>query len=142
MLRPKSRGAIRLRSSDPFAAPLIQANYLTDQQDVDTMVAGLKVGLQLIETDAFKVFFFIFSAFSNFGFQRAGAQLWEPLPLCSSLTMNSDEYLECYVRHTAGTGSSLLKASSEIIESVLILTSYIFKCSLPPCWHSSPWRGP
>ena len=79
------------------------------------MVAGLKVGLQLIETDAFKVFF-IFSAFSNFGFQRAGAQLWEPLPLCSSLTVNSDEYLECYVRHTAGTGSSLLIAPSEIID--------------------------
>lgn len=88
LLRPKSRGAIRLASSDPFAPPLIQANYLTDQQDVDTMVAGLKVGLQLLETEAFK---------------RAGTLLWDPLPLCSSLTLNSDEYLECYVRHTAGT---------------------------------------
>ena len=50
---------IRLRSSDPFSPPLIQANYLTEQQDVDTMVAGLKVGIQLIETEAFKVFFLV-----------------------------------------------------------------------------------
>ena len=97
---------IRLASSDPFAPPLIQANYLTDQQDVDTMVAGLKVGLQLLETEAFKVFFYMF-CFFNFWFQRAGTLLWDPLPLCSSLTLNSDEYLECYVRHTAGTGFSL-----------------------------------
>jgi len=52
------------------------------------MVAGLKVGLQLIDTDAFK---------------HAGTELWDPHPLCSSLTLDSDEYLECYVRHTATT---------------------------------------
>ena len=26
------------------------------------------------------------------------------MPLCSHLTLNSNEYLECYVRHSAGTG--------------------------------------
>ena len=81
-------------------------------------------------------------SFSNFGFQRAGAQPWDPLPHCSSLTVNSDEYLECYVRHTAGTGSSLQISSSVIIESVLIQTSYIYTCSVPPCWNSSPGSSP
>ena len=40
---------------DPFDLFSVYANYLSEQQDVDTMVAGLKLGLKLLETNAFKV---------------------------------------------------------------------------------------
>ena len=40
---------------DPFAL-FVYANYLSEQQDVGTLVAGLKLGLKLMETNAFKVF--------------------------------------------------------------------------------------
>src|SRR5262249_39006959 len=34
VLRPKSRGRVRLRSPDPLAAPSIVANYLSEPEDV------------------------------------------------------------------------------------------------------------
>jgi choline dehydrogenase-like flavoprotein len=42
-LRPRSRGTVRLRSSDPQAQPLIDPNYLAEQSDVEHTVAGLEV---------------------------------------------------------------------------------------------------
>jgi choline dehydrogenase len=38
--RPTSRGHLQIRSSDPFAYPLIQPNYLSTQQDIDEARAG------------------------------------------------------------------------------------------------------
>lgn len=37
VLRPGSRGTVRLRSSDPFATPAIQFNILSDQRDIDLL---------------------------------------------------------------------------------------------------------
>ncbi|WPG41055.1 choline dehydrogenase [Variovorax sp. EBFNA2] len=42
MLRPRSRGQITLRSADPHAPPLIQANYLADADDERVMIATLR----------------------------------------------------------------------------------------------------
>ena len=39
-LRPESRGTVKLASSDPNAAPLIDPNYLDHPKDVEMMVAG------------------------------------------------------------------------------------------------------
>ena len=38
--RPKSRGRISLRSSDPKDYPRIQPNYLTHPDDVKTLIEG------------------------------------------------------------------------------------------------------
>jgi choline dehydrogenase len=42
VLRPESRGTVRIKSSDPRAAPAIQANYLSAPKDRDTTVAGIR----------------------------------------------------------------------------------------------------
>jgi choline dehydrogenase len=42
-VRPQSRGTVTLRSSDPFAAPIIRANYLQVESDVEAMVAGARL---------------------------------------------------------------------------------------------------
>src|SRR5690606_23684031 len=39
--RPLSRGTVELRSADPFEAPRIVANYLTDPHDIKVLVSGL-----------------------------------------------------------------------------------------------------
>jgi len=46
-LRPESKGTIRLASKDPQAAPLIDANYLAERKDLDTLVAGVKMGREI-----------------------------------------------------------------------------------------------
>lgn len=40
---PKSRGDITLRSADPFAAPVIRPNYLSDERDLAELVESAKI---------------------------------------------------------------------------------------------------
>src|SRR6185312_7941131 len=42
-LRPRSRGSVSIKSSDPAAAPAIQPAYLSDPFDRDVLVAGMKL---------------------------------------------------------------------------------------------------
>jgi choline dehydrogenase-like flavoprotein len=42
VLRPHSRGTVRLASSDPIAAPLIDPAFFSDPRDMATMLNGLK----------------------------------------------------------------------------------------------------
>lgn len=48
--RPVSRGYIRARSSDPFAKPIIQPNYLAEETDQRVTVAAMKFARRLIQT--------------------------------------------------------------------------------------------
>lgn len=43
MIYPESRGTLRLASTDPFAAPLIDPNYLAEPRDIATLVAGMEL---------------------------------------------------------------------------------------------------
>lgn len=43
MIYPESRGSVRLASTDPFTAPLIDPNYLDAPRDVATLVAGMEL---------------------------------------------------------------------------------------------------
>jgi choline dehydrogenase len=51
---PKSRGSITLRSADPLAAPMIRANYLSEEADVRALVQGVKLARWFGEGDAYK----------------------------------------------------------------------------------------
>jgi 4-pyridoxate dehydrogenase len=42
LLRPQSRGSIRLRSADPLAQPLIRQNFLATEKDVRTLRAAFR----------------------------------------------------------------------------------------------------
>ena len=48
-----SRGNIRLRSGDPADPPLIHANYLSDQRDIDITTAGLRLMREVMSRKAF-----------------------------------------------------------------------------------------
>ena len=53
LMRPKSRGTLRLASSDPKADPLINPNYLDDPDDMDRLVKGLQKTLDIMESKSF-----------------------------------------------------------------------------------------
>ncbi len=55
-MRPESRGTVRLATSDPMHAPLIDPNYLATDRDRKEMRDGLKLGREILEQDAFKEF--------------------------------------------------------------------------------------
>jgi choline dehydrogenase-like flavoprotein len=54
MLRPKSHGSVWLQSADPMQPPAIDPNFLGEEADVDTMVAGFKMTKRLLDTPAMK----------------------------------------------------------------------------------------
>jgi choline dehydrogenase len=53
LLRPKSRGYVTLRSADPKDAPVIEPRLLSDPQDMDTLLGGLKRAIEIAEAPAF-----------------------------------------------------------------------------------------
>jgi choline dehydrogenase len=54
-LKPRSRGSISLQSGDPLAAPQIQPNYCSDQEDEDmrVLIEGLRWGRRIVAAAPF-----------------------------------------------------------------------------------------
>jgi choline dehydrogenase len=55
-LRPESRGSIHVKSSDPFASPAIRPNFLDEEMDRQTHLAGMRIARRIIESDAMAEF--------------------------------------------------------------------------------------
>lgn len=53
-LHPRSRGTVRLASSDPSAAPLIDPNYWSDPHDRKMSIEGLKLAREIMAQAALK----------------------------------------------------------------------------------------
>lgn len=84
LLRPRSRGYVRLRSKNPFEYPLMNPNYFKDPFDAQTLVDGAKIALRVAEAKVFKQF---------------GSRVHRiPFPNCKKFKFLSDEYLDCQVR--------------------------------------------
>ena len=89
LLRPKSSGYIRLRSTDPYDSPLIYPNYFYDEQDLRVLIEGVKIALALGETEAFK---------------KLGSKFYtQPFPGCQHLPLWTDTYWGCFIRHYSST---------------------------------------
>ncbi|XP_078040734.1 uncharacterized protein LOC144471980 [Augochlora pura] len=89
LLRPKSKGYIKLRSKNPFDHPLIYPNYFKEPEDIATLVEGVKIGVALSRTAAFR---------------RFGSELnSKSFPGCRHLPMYSDPYWECMIRQYSAT---------------------------------------
>ena len=55
-IRPRSRGSVRLGSSDPAAMPLIDPNYFADPYDKEISFKGLRMARELLQQPALKPF--------------------------------------------------------------------------------------
>ena len=56
LVAPQSRGRVRLRSTDPFEAPSIVGNHLTEPADVDAMIVGVARARDIAAQSALKPF--------------------------------------------------------------------------------------
>jgi choline dehydrogenase-like flavoprotein len=84
LLRPKSRGFVRLKSNDPKDAPLIDPKYFDNDQDLNVLVDSIKIAINLSLTPAL---------------QKYGAKLFQTkYPGCESLKLYSDDYLRCILQ--------------------------------------------
>ena len=55
-MRPRSRGTVRLASSDPTASPLIDPNYWADRYDREMSLRGLRLARKIMKQPAFRPF--------------------------------------------------------------------------------------
>lgn len=55
-VNPDSRGTITLRSADPADQPVIRANYLAEDSDRRTMIAGVRMARDVIKQPAFDAY--------------------------------------------------------------------------------------
>lgn len=53
-LRPASRGRVLLRSADPFADPVIHANYFDKEKELEALVRGIRLGRQILAQPAMR----------------------------------------------------------------------------------------
>ncbi len=83
LMRPKDRGTISLRSADPLQPPIIQPNYFEEDDDVQTLLKGVRMVRQLIQTEPYQQ-----------------AQVVEEFP---GLAVQSDAELSVYLREKLGT---------------------------------------
>ncbi|HEX3647219.1 MAG TPA: GMC family oxidoreductase N-terminal domain-containing protein [Pseudonocardiaceae bacterium] len=54
VVRPNSRGWVRLAGADPFAAPLVNPNYLGDRSDLTRLVQAVELSRDIFGTPAFR----------------------------------------------------------------------------------------
>lgn len=54
VIKPTSRGSLTLRTADPDTAPRIQNNFLTTEEDRQTMIAGVRIALDIASQPALK----------------------------------------------------------------------------------------
>lgn len=88
VLHPKSRGQLKLKSSDPLAHPAIYARYLSHPDDVAVLVEGIKIAIRLSETPALR---------------KYGMELDRtPAMGCEDLEFGCEAYWECAVRRNTG----------------------------------------
>jgi choline dehydrogenase len=83
LLRPESRGHVRIKSADPRQPPAIHPNYLAAPKDRDTLLAGLKVLRRMAQAPALA---------------RYIAEEREPGPACQS-----DEAMLDFIRRRGNT---------------------------------------
>ncbi|KAL3212938.1 hypothetical protein MRX96_035764 [Rhipicephalus microplus] len=150
--RLKSRGYVRLRTTDPDDPPIIDPRYFSHPEDIKVAAEGAHKAVEILRTEAFA---------------KLGTKLWNvPFPGCEEAgEMWSKPYLECLARHHTSTVwhpcctvrggvESLRVVDASVMPTIvtanlnvpvhmiadraahLILEDY----GTPP--HSSPSRGP
>lgn len=85
LMRPKSRGRIMLNSPDYRVKPRIFANYFAVKEDMDIILRGVRLALNITSSPAMK---------------SIGTRLHDiPIPSCAHNKFGSDSYFDCMARH-------------------------------------------
>lgn len=94
LLKPKSRGVIRLNKSQKAK---IYTNYLTNPRDKEILVRAIKQQMNIMSSAPFRKI--------GLTFQHV------PIPECDLLDYQSDSYWECYIKYVSSDGTHQVGSS-------------------------------
>ncbi|XP_018324064.1 glucose dehydrogenase [FAD, quinone] [Agrilus planipennis] len=88
LVRPKSKGYIKLRSNDPVVKPIIQPNYLEKDYDVKAIISGIRTVIKMGTVHDLK--------------QKYGSELVQGrYGNCSTLhKFGTDDFWECAIKYS------------------------------------------
>lgn len=89
LLNPKSRGAVTLRSSNPFDTPRIHANYFKNRNDLIPIVKAIRFLQKFEKTQTIRAI--------------EGEAVKIDIESCRDFQYDTDGYWECYARHMSTT---------------------------------------
>lgn len=85
MQHPRSVGRISLRSKNPFDTPRLEPNFFSDPLDVEIILEGVKIAINISNSKAF---------------QKYESRLHHGIvPGCKIFEFGSDDYWRCAIRH-------------------------------------------
>lgn len=84
LFHPKSSGYLELKDKNPFHWPKFYLNYFQHEEDVETLLEGIKEAIRISQSPAM---------------QRLGTRIHDiPLQNCEHLGFGSDDYWRCSIR--------------------------------------------
>ncbi|XP_065363247.1 glucose dehydrogenase [FAD, quinone]-like [Calliphora vicina] len=86
---PQSVGDITLKSSSPQDPPIIKANYLSAQEDVEVLLRGMEYLMSLEQTQAFR--------------EKQVEILKIPIKECDEFQFKTEQYWRCYFSYFSNT---------------------------------------
>ena len=89
VLNPKSRGNVKLRSTNPLVSPIITSNYLEEEEDVYTLLRGIREMQKFLSTENFKI--------------HEAEELHFKIEECDNFEYNTDDYWKCYMSYMTTT---------------------------------------
>jgi choline dehydrogenase-like flavoprotein len=89
VLRPKSRGTVGLKDADPLSAPRIDPAFLSNRDDLEVLLKGVKLGRRIMDAPPFR-------ALSPDELYTAG--IYDDEGLCNEIKKRADT-----IYHPAGT---------------------------------------
>lgn len=85
LLYPKSKGFVKVVSDNPYNPPLIKPNFLSNEEDLNTLLRATKFILNLTQTTPFK--------------ELDATPSDIPLKQCNNFEIYSDDYLRCLIKY-------------------------------------------
>jgi choline dehydrogenase len=89
LLKPKSRGNVKLRSTDFNDAPVINSGYLEEEEDLNTLLSGVKLYRKMLKTENFK--------------NHEVEEVKFDIPECDIHDYESDDYWKCFISYFSTT---------------------------------------
>lgn len=94
LLDSKSRGKVLLKTKSPHDKPIVDMGYLTEKEDIETMLQGIKIVEKQMSSPPF--------------YKLSAKEVHVDIPNCRKHKFKTDDYWKCAISNIGTTGHHLV----------------------------------